>query len=298
MRESQTAVPSRRAAVGAAAPRYVTVGGVRLAFDEHEHGRGPSIVCLHAIGHGAGDFALLCRALEDRYRVLALDWPGQGRSDPDSRPASAERYAQLLEAFLMATGVERPLLVGNSIGGAAALRYAAAHPGQVRGLVLENPGGLGPTDDLAARVVLRMMARFFEAGARGGGWFGVAFAAYYRLCVLQRAAAADQRRRIVASAYEIAPVLAEAWRGFANPASDLRDLAPRVECPVLFAWATRDRFVTLSRSLPAIRRVPNARVERFPAGHAAHLETPEAFAAAVERFLAEIMPAPPRSVAG
>jgi len=71
-------------------------------------------------------------------------------------------------------------------------------------------------------------------------------------------------------------------------APDLRALGPRIVCPVLFAWATRDQFVQLGRSLPAIRQFPNARVEKFRAGHAAHLETPDAFEAALERFLAEL----------
>jgi pimeloyl-ACP methyl ester carboxylesterase len=56
---------------------------------------------------------------------------------------------------------------------------------------------------------------------------------------------------------------------------------------VLFAWAVRDQFVQLRRNLPLIRRFPQARLERFRAGHAAHLETPDAFEAVVEDFLGE-----------
>ena len=96
------------------------------------------------------------------------------------------------------------------------------------------------------------------------------------------------RAHIVADGHRIAPILAEAWRGFASPASDGRPDARRLQCPVLFAWATRDAFVSLSRSLPAIRSVPNATVERFAAGHAAHLETPDEFETALERFLSTL----------
>src|SRR3989442_4919142 len=82
---------TRRAAVGATAPwREAQVDGVRLAYDDD--GSGPAIVCLHAIGHGAGDFALRTR-LRGRYRFVALDWPGQGNSADDHQPASAGRYA-------------------------------------------------------------------------------------------------------------------------------------------------------------------------------------------------------------
>ena len=155
---------------------------------------------------------------------------------------------------------------------AAAIRFAAGAPRRVRGLVLENPGGLAAADDLAARLA-RAMAGFFAAGSRRAWWFPAAFALYYRT-VLQRRSARVQRQRIVASAYEIAPVLAEAWRSFAAPEADIRSLASSVECPVLFAWASRDQLVSLSRSRAAIERFPRARLVRFPAGHAPHLETP------------------------
>ena len=257
----------------------------RLAVDDD--GAGDAVVCLHAIGHDARDFDRLRARLRDRHRVIALDWPGQGRSPRDGRPASAARYAELLEGVLMALDVDACVVVGNSIGGAAALIHAAGHPERVRGLVLENPGGLAPVDDRLAQTVLAAMARFFAAGTRGAAWFRPAFALYYRI-VLQRRAARAARARIVGRAYEIAPVLEQAWRGFAKPESDLRSLAPKIRCPVLFAWATRDQFVALARSLPAIRTFPNATLRRFPAGHAAHLETPDAFEGELEQFLASL----------
>jgi pimeloyl-ACP methyl ester carboxylesterase len=276
-----------RAALGATAPwKHVVVDGVTLAFDDE--GSGPALVCLHAIGHGAADFARIRARLRGRHRVLALDWPGHGNSAADQLPTSAVRYADLLGGFLDAAGVEHPVLLGNSIGGAAAIRYAAAHPDRVRALILENPGGLAPADDSLARTVLAGMARFFAGGARGAWWFPRAFAVYYRTSVLTRRAAMAHRQLVVRSALELAPILHEAWRSFALPEADVRALAPRIPCPVLFAWATRDRFVQLGRSLPAIRQFPDARLEKFPAGHAAHLEMPEAFEASLERFLAEL----------
>jgi len=265
--------------------RTLAIDGTRVVLDDD--GAGDAVVCLHAIGHDARDFARLRTRLVPRRRVIAIDWPGQGRSPRDGRPVTAAHYAELLGATLDALDVETCVVVGNSIGGAAAIAWAARHPERVRGLVLENPGGLAPVDDRAAQTVLAAMASFFDAGARGARWFGPAFALYYRL-VLQRPAARDVRERIVANGRSIAPLLAEAWRGFASPASDARADARALQCPVLFAWATRDAFVSLSRSLPAIRAVPSSTVLRFAAGHAAHLETPDEFAAAVERFLATL----------
>jgi len=274
-----------RAAVGARADGpTATVAGVRLAYDDTGHG--PALVCLHAIGHGAGDFAGLAARFADRYRVLALDWPGQGRSQPDAVPPSVARYTELLGGWLDGLGIERAVLIGNSIGGAVAVRYAASQPRRVRGLVVENAGGFDRVDRLA-RTVTGGMARFFAAGSRRAGWFPFAFAAYYRMVLPCRPATA-QRARIVASAYEIAPLLRDAWRSFGAPAADQRELAARIECPVLVAWAVRDRMLQLRRNLPGLRRMPRMELQRFRAGHAPHLETPEEFEAALGKFLASL----------
>lgn len=273
---------TQRSAVGAQAPwQQVTVDGVRLAYDDE--GSGPALVCLHAIAHGAGDFAGVRERLRSRCRVLALDWPGQGSSGDDAAPASAVRYAELLAGFVDAVGIEQAVLLGNSIGGAAAVRYAAAQPARVRGLVLANPGGLDRVDALTGPVT-RLMARFFTAGAKGARWYPRAFAAYYRF-VLSAPVAAAQRTRIIASSVEVAPVLAQAWRSFGTGDNDVRNLGPRIACPVLFTWATGDRINQLRRCRPAIAQFPSARLETFRGGHAAFLEDPEAFIAAMERFL-------------
>jgi len=274
---------NHRSAIGATAAA-VEVDGVRLAFDAD--GGGPTLVCLHAVGHGASDFAGIRERFQDRFRVIALDWPGQGNSGPDRVVTSAARYAELLRGFLDAIGVDKAVLLGNSIGGAAALRFAVSHPERVLGLVLANPGGVDRADWLG-RTVCRLFARFFAQGARGARWFPAAFALYYRIVLPGRAAAA-QRARIVATAREVAPVLAQAWTSFSAPEADLRPLIPQVRCPVLVAWAKLDRILQLRRNLPAIRRFPNAKLETFEAGHAPFLETPEAFDASLERFLVSL----------
>jgi 4,5:9,10-diseco-3-hydroxy-5,9,17-trioxoandrosta-1(10),2-diene-4-oate hydrolase len=277
--------PLHRHAVGASdARRFVTVDGVRLAYDDV--GRGPTVVCLHAIGHGAGDFARLAARLRDRHRVLALDWPGQGWSSPDHEPPTSRRYAELLDGFLAAVDAGPVVIVGNSIGGGAAIRWASAHSASVRGLVLVNNSGLDLFDG-TTRIACGLMARFFRAGVRRAWWYQRAFAAYYRT-VLPTPAAAEQRARIVASAEEIAPVLAEAWGRFALPDGDLRALVPSITCPVLVTWAVGDRFNQLKRARPAIQRFPRARVVEMPGGHAPQLETPEAFEREMEAFLSSL----------
>lgn len=278
----------RRELLGATLPHpEATVAGVKLAYDDE--GYGPPIVCLHAIGHGASDWRHLRQRLRERHRVVALDWPGHGRSGDDfSEPPSIARYAELLGLFLLQARIERPILVGNSIGGGAALKFAADHPHRVRALVLANPAGLDPHDWVSGFGIGAMM-RMFAAGVRGASWYPWAFARYYGM-VLPAAPARAQRERIIAASTELAPLLLDAWESFARPESDLRALAPRIEQPVLFTWAAYDRFVQLRRSRPAIALFQRHQLVTFHAGHSPQLETPDEFADVVERFVQSVEP--------
>lgn len=256
------------------------VNGVRLAYDRK--GKGQALVCLHAVGHGSGDFSELRESLADRFEVIRIDWPGQGRSGPDTRSPGPHRYAQLLRGVLEGLQIEQPILIGNSIGGATALVYASQWP--VKALVLCDTGGLLPVNSFV-RMFCAAFAWFFSAGARGARWFMPLFRAYYRFMVLPQAAAATQRERIIRSGYEIAPVLRDAWRGFGQREADLQQLAQSISVPVWFAWAKQDRVIPLSLCMPCIRRMPTATVTKYQGGHSAFLEQPGAFVEGFNAFV-------------
>src|SRR5262249_5222514 len=114
------------------------VDGVRLAVARE--GKGLPVICLHAIGHGGGGYEAVAAAQRDPLEVVPGDLPAQGRSGPDSKAATPGRYAELLHGVVDQLGLKAPIIIGCSIGGAAAIRYASEHP--VRALVLANAGGL------------------------------------------------------------------------------------------------------------------------------------------------------------
>jgi len=130
------------------------------------------------------------------------------------------------------------------------------------------------------------MARRFVRAASDPAAFQAWFASYYD-DVLPMPHAANQRERIVASGLEVAPLLAQAWRGFSRPENDLRSRMPGLRVPVLITWAQRDAVVRWSRNREAIGGIPNHRVEFLEAGHTPMLEQPEHFLRTVEPFLAQ-----------
>jgi 4,5:9,10-diseco-3-hydroxy-5,9,17-trioxoandrosta-1(10),2-diene-4-oate hydrolase len=263
----------------------ITIDGVDLAVKSlragpyPEHSSRIPVVCLSAAGHDALDFAPLAQRLGAAFEFICIEWPGHGDSGADHQPASAVRYAELVEGALWQLSLRNPIIIGNSIGGATAIRYAARRP--VRGLVLCDSGGLVEVD-ATVRKACRLFERFFALGQRGAWWYPAVFSLYYRI-VLPKPAAAKQRRRIVANGIKLAPLLRQAWASFGQPEADLRDLSASLTHPIWVAWAKHDRVIPLQRCLPAIRALQNATLDTFDAGHSAFLEQPDQFA---ERFAA------------
>lgn len=274
-----------RAACGAWEPlELLEADSARVAVARR--GRGPAVLCLHATGHGARDFEGLAARLADSYEVIAVDWPGQGRSPAEEAPASAGRYSRIVEGLLPQLTRQPAVVVGCSVGGAAAIDLASRRADLVRALVLCDPGGLLAVD-ASVRIGTRAMSAFFAAGARGARWYPKAFDLYYRM-VLPAPAARPWRDRIVAAAVESAPALAEAWASFGLPDADLRARVREVACPVLLAWAKQDRVLPWSRCKGAASAFRDARVELFEGGHAAFLEDPARFEQAFRTFAASL----------
>jgi pimeloyl-ACP methyl ester carboxylesterase len=272
----------KRFALGASPDcRRVNVDGVSIAYDDR--GEGFPIVGLHAITHGSRDFEHVADRLARRWRLITPDWPGQGRSGVDTHPARLARYTDLLAGFMDALNIERAVLIGNSIGGSAAMAYAAQFPSRVAALVLADPGGLVPMNAVGRRFC-GMMAALGRAGQRDAFYFKPVFSMIYRQ-FLKTPAAHAQRDRIVDAANECAAIWEQAWLGFRTPQADQTGVGAQIDCPVLFTWASGDSVVSFARSKDAIGRFPNHSVALFDGGHCPFLEEPEKFLAAVEPFL-------------
>ena len=260
----------------------VEVDGIRLAV--HRTGRGPPVVGLTAIGHDAHDFDAFATAVADRFETIVIEWPGHGDSGADRQPASATRYAELIVGAVDRLGLERPILIGNSIGGSAAIQYACQRP--VRGLVLCNSGGLTEVTPFVSRGC-RLFARFFAAGERGAWWYDFAFRRYYHL-VLTEPAAAAQRSKVIAGGRRLATVSRQAWESFGRPEAYVGDEAAQLGCPIWIAWADRDKVIPLRFCRPTITRLKHATLSTFRAGHCAFLEQPEAFTAGFLAFAGQL----------
>ncbi|MGY2008254.1 alpha/beta fold hydrolase [Nocardia gipuzkoensis] len=127
--------------------RVIRVGDREIFFSET--GAGPAVVLLHGGGPGAGGLSNYSRNIEPlarRFRVIVPDMPGYGRST--KRIDQSDPFGDLAAAvggLLDALDIGSAHLIGNSYGGAAALRLAMDRPEKVEKLILMGPGGVGTT---------------------------------------------------------------------------------------------------------------------------------------------------------
>ncbi len=144
----------------------VTVGNRRIYVAEA--GSGPAVVLLHGGGPGASGVTNYSRnidALAQHYRVLVPDMPGYGRSSKGidkSDPFGS--LADAMRGMLDELSISTAHLIGNSYGGAAALRLALDTPGRVGKLVLMGPGGIGTTRGLPTAGLNSLLAYYGGTG--------------------------------------------------------------------------------------------------------------------------------------
>ncbi len=125
---------------GGPASRFLEVEAATVHY--RDQGSGPTLLLLHGFGSSLHTWDGWVAELGDAFRLVRLDLPGFGLTGPFPQPDyRAERYVELLDAFLDQLGITRCSIAGNSMGGFFAWRYALDHPGRVDKLVLIDAGG-------------------------------------------------------------------------------------------------------------------------------------------------------------
>jgi len=222
-----------------------------------EGGAGEPVVLLHGLGGGAANWALVADDLVLSHRVVAIDLPGHGGSDPLPRGAGVDDYADAVAAAI-AGRVDGPaLVVGHSFGGQVALRLAERAPALVRALLLVVSSGIASLPRRTA------MAGQLTSVIRPGRWvapFADRYAdrAWFRAFAFWPFFVAD------------AAALSErATLGFFAEVREHRDvrgafralLADRrrddvaISCPALVLWGADDGIVPVDHGIVLARRL-------------------------------------------
>ena len=218
-------------------------------------GSGPPLVLVHGLAGSWRWWRACMPALAERHTVVAVDLPGFG--DLRGERFSLARAPDFLAAWMDALGLERPALVGHSMGGAICARVAAREPGRVGRLVLVAPAiGLRPSLFSyvvpLARALLQVRPRFAPT------------------------LALDAARSMVGVGEGAFELVAD------GALEDLEEVA----APTLVVWGRRDALLPAENAEAVEAHLPDARVHLIErAGHVPMVDAPAEFSRAVLEHL-------------
>ncbi len=255
------------------------MGDVSLAAAEYP-GEGPPVVLLHGIGSRGVSWWPVIDGLTPFFHLYVLDLRGHGDSSTPAAGYDGADYVGDLEQSLDGLGLERPRLIGHSLGALVTLAWASLHPARAAALVLEDP---------PLRTVPRTLELFDE-------WIALAAMPPAAVAAIYQkrypAWSAEERARRAASITGTAPAVfqearARAERTLRQQGEHLVSLSRRLPPTLLVSGdVTAGGLLAPADADLFAATVPRAEVVQFPgAGHSLHRELPDEFLAAVVPFL-------------
>jgi len=264
---------------------YQLVAGIRLHVRDSGPRNAPVVILLHGFGASLQTWEPWAERLSTDHRVIRFDLPGFGLTGPDpTGDYSDGRSLHVLAALMDRLGVERASLIGNSLGGRIAWKFAAQNPDRVDKLVLISPDGFAspgfeygkkPTLPLMMRVLPytlpRALLRMSLAPAYGDPKaLTDATVTRYRDLML----APGVRRAILARTEQVM---------LEDPVPSLR----RIQAPTLLLWGEKDAMIPVTNAADYVRAMPHATLVSFPGlGHVPFEEAPALSLEPVRPFLA------------
>ena len=228
-------------------PSFVKAGEIQLCY--HDLGDGPPIVWLHGGGPGASGFSNFECVMPDfvgSYRNLLFDLPQYGLSDCPMIPERRATYnATAIVAAMDELGIQKAHFVGNSLGGATAVRAAINFPDRVDRLVLMGAAGI-VTETVPEGIPLLLGYMIEEPSLE-------------RMRTLLSAMVYDQSlitEELVNSRFEAGsdPERLEIWRQSGPGLEEIKADLHKVRAPTLVIWGREDKFVTLESALEIHQR--------------------------------------------
>ena len=275
---------------------YVDFGGPEAA---------PTVVLVHGLGGSHLNWDLFAPLLREHARVLAIDLPGFGRSEPGERRTTVQDNVEVLHRFLTEVAGTPVVLVGNSMGGMISILQTAAAPSTVNGLVLLDAAVPGPRRALdplvAAMFALYAVPRVGErvlALRRKRSTPLRQVRDMLRLCGVDPDAlpahTIDRSIALIEGRQDV-PAMDKAFLSAARSLLRLlvdprsyRAAMASIRVPVLLVQGDEDRLVPVAAARDIARRHPGWRYLELPGvGHVPQLQVPDELATTVLAWLEE-----------
>ena len=261
--------------------RFVEIQGRRVSYlTTGNPATAPTILLLHGSGVSARYWVNQLRGLERALRVVALDLPGHGQSEPVPHPGIVA-YGEVAARLLDALGTGPVVAAGHSLGGAVAIELAARQPDAVRGLVLlSSCAKLPPGDGLSERFLA-----YLPGPLRKVVYFSMA----QKLLFAPGAPAGA----VSLGMHELRACRAETVLNDvrAAKAMDLTEQVTRLKVPTLILCGSRDRLTPPALATRLSELIPRSSLRIIEeAGHMLLLEVPQRVNREILTFVGSIVP--------
>jgi pimeloyl-ACP methyl ester carboxylesterase len=267
-----------------AATEYRSVAAATLRVRDTGPAGAPAVVLLHGFGSSLETWDPWAEVLSQEFRVVRFDFPGAGLSGRDPHEDYGDaRSVELLRSLMSQLGLARAALVGNSLGGRIAWRFAAQFPANVSRLVLISPDGFAsPGFDYGRPPkvpgILKLMKYFLPKRVLRAN-LAAAYGDPLRLGDLRVDRYYDL---LLATGNREAMIARMRQTVLEDPAPTLR----RIQTPTLLMWGERDKMIPISNAGDYLRCLPHAELVSFATlGHVPHEEAPAESIEPLLRFL-------------
>jgi pimeloyl-ACP methyl ester carboxylesterase len=234
----------------------------------------PTIVLLHGIGAAIETWETLLPILSSSFHVIAMDFPGFGKSKKLDIPYTPDLLLRFFEKFCIKKGVQDCILIGHSLGGGIAIGYTLNHADNVKKIILISSGGLGDAS-LWFRLLASKFSEKFILPWVGNNHIGpLVFRFFYG------AKLPNKILENLSSYWDDSGVIRTFVRLMRSAGTgqrkELIERLPEIQCPVLVVWGENDLVLGINNSYPAIRKISNCKFVLIRnAGHGVHTEKPE-----------------------
>jgi pimeloyl-ACP methyl ester carboxylesterase len=264
----------------------------------------PTVVLVHGLGGSHLNWDLFAPLLRPHARVLAVDLPGFGRSEPGDRRTTVHDNVQVLDRFLREVAGTPVVLVGNSMGGMISILQTAASPETVNGLVLLDAAVPGPRRSMDPLVAVTFVAysiprvgeRFLSLRRKRSTPLrqvrdmlrlcGVDPDALPAHTIDRSITLIEQRQDVPGMDRAFLSAARSLVRLLVDPRS-YRQAMAAVRVPVLMVQGDEDRLVPVAAARDIAARQPGWQYLELPGvGHVPQLQVPEQLATEVIAWLA------------
>jgi len=273
--------------IGGLEPKTLGVGDLTWHYLEGGNASGEPVLLMHGFGANKDNWIFYARSLGSHYRIICPDLPGFGDSDRRADLAyDSASQANRVHDFLVALGIERAHVAGNSMGGMIALQLALLHPATVLSLALLDSAGTSSAEPNEFQVAVES----------GNNPLAIREPADIdRLVDLAVYKAPRIPKRIKTVVYNDAK-LRESFQDMvfeqiATEASQgaLDDELASITQPTLIIWGREDEILDVSCTELLHSRIPRSRVEILDkTGHAPMIERPRVSAKLHATFLEDV----------